>query len=248
MTATTTSPAPSESLLNKVRALLAKAESTTFPEEADAFRAKAYELMTKYQIEEALVAHARQEAAIISDRQVTIPAPFAREKAHLMSSVAKGLGLRPIILGGRGHGYVIHLFGTDADIERAEFLFTTLLLEVTRVISKTVPGSHGTARAWRASFVLGFAEKVRERLLEARRRSETEAQAAQAPGGTSVALVLADRTALINAAVHQVYPRLNTVRYNTRGTGYGAGQAAGARADLGGARIGKTGGRQAIGG
>lgn len=38
-------------MLERVRALLAKAESTTFPEEADAFRAKADELMTRYSIE-----------------------------------------------------------------------------------------------------------------------------------------------------------------------------------------------------
>ena len=38
-------------MLERVRALLAKASSTTFPEEADSFRAKADELMTKYAIE-----------------------------------------------------------------------------------------------------------------------------------------------------------------------------------------------------
>lgn len=37
-------------MLERVRALLAKAESTTFPEEADAFRAKADEIMTAYSI------------------------------------------------------------------------------------------------------------------------------------------------------------------------------------------------------
>lgn len=39
-------------MLERVRALLAKAASTNFPEEADAFRAKADELMTAYAIEQ----------------------------------------------------------------------------------------------------------------------------------------------------------------------------------------------------
>ena len=35
-------------MLERVRALLAKAESTTFPEEADALTAKAQQLMTRH--------------------------------------------------------------------------------------------------------------------------------------------------------------------------------------------------------
>ena len=38
---------PDEKVLGRVRALLAKAESTTFPEEAEALTAKAQELMAR---------------------------------------------------------------------------------------------------------------------------------------------------------------------------------------------------------
>src|SRR5438045_2689314 len=44
-------------MLAKVRALLAKAESTEFTDEADALTAKAQELMTRYSIDRALVDH-----------------------------------------------------------------------------------------------------------------------------------------------------------------------------------------------
>lgn len=45
-----------ERILGKVRALLAKAESTEFPEEAEALSARAQELMAKYRIDHALLA------------------------------------------------------------------------------------------------------------------------------------------------------------------------------------------------
>lgn len=41
-------------MLDKIRALLAKAESTQFPEEAQALTAKATELIAKYGLEEAI--------------------------------------------------------------------------------------------------------------------------------------------------------------------------------------------------
>jgi Protein of unknown function (DUF2786) len=48
-------------MLGRVRALLAKAESTEFPEEADAFTEKAQELMTRYSIDVAMVAATSME-------------------------------------------------------------------------------------------------------------------------------------------------------------------------------------------
>jgi hypothetical protein len=47
-----------ERILDKVRALLAKAESTEFPEEAEALSARAQELMAKYSIDQAVLADA----------------------------------------------------------------------------------------------------------------------------------------------------------------------------------------------
>src|ERR1035437_9378523 len=45
-----------ERILGKIRALLAKAESTEFTEEAEALSARAQELMAKYSIDHALLA------------------------------------------------------------------------------------------------------------------------------------------------------------------------------------------------
>ena len=62
--------------------------------------------------------------------------------------------------------------------------------------------------------------------------------------GTSTALVLRDRAALVQDAVATDYPRLRTMRRRSlTGTGRSDGFASGTRADLGAHRLG---GRRAL--
>ena len=62
------------------------------------------------------------------------------------------------------------------------------------------------------------------------------------PGGSSVALVLADREARVEQDVRRRYPRLRTSRISSGSSHHGrrAGQDAGRVADLGGSRLGGT--------
>jgi hypothetical protein len=61
----------SHKMLERVRALLAKADSTNFPEEAETFRAKADELMTRHSISQWAVeqAEAGRSAPIKPERR-----------------------------------------------------------------------------------------------------------------------------------------------------------------------------------
>ncbi len=77
--------------LHRVRSLLAKAESTTFEEEADALTAKAQQLMARHSITAALLASDGGGAAGSggpSARRVGIDDPYEAPKALLLSSVA----------------------------------------------------------------------------------------------------------------------------------------------------------------
>lgn len=65
-----------EKALSKVRALLAKAEATKFPEEAEAFSAKAQELMSRYSLHQAVVDHERGDAPAAAVRRVWIESPY----------------------------------------------------------------------------------------------------------------------------------------------------------------------------
>ncbi|MEO9222113.1 MAG: DUF2786 domain-containing protein, partial [Mycobacteriaceae bacterium] len=77
--------------LAKIRALLAKAESTDYPDEAEALTAKAQDLMTRYAID-AAVLHAKQGnnvAEEVRSRRVHIDKPYPDAKVTLLDSVAR---------------------------------------------------------------------------------------------------------------------------------------------------------------
>lgn len=68
-------------------------------------------------------------------------------------------------------------------------------------------------------------------------------------GGTSTALVLADRSDRVQRRVAEAYPRLRTApRRRLAGGGFGSGADAGRRADLGGTGVAGTGAAPGIAG
>ena len=117
-------------LLERVRKLLAKAgdESVT-PPEAQALTAKAAELMAKYGIDRALLAADQPETDRPADRIVTVENPWGRVKAHLLTGLATALRCQCVLLPARD-GMRVHLFGYASDLERADLLYTSLLVQM----------------------------------------------------------------------------------------------------------------------
>ena len=76
-----------------------------------------------------------------------------------------------------------------------------------------------------------------------------EKRAADAPAGDgrSAALVLADRTEVIERTLRAAYPVTRRSRGTYSGSGYGSGYAQGQRADIGTSRLGRTAGRALTG-
>ena len=214
-------------LLARVRKLLAKAEDPACtPAEAEAFTAKAAELIAKYGVDQALLAGTDPALDPVGDRVVTVPAPYARDKAGLLGAVAVALRCRVVYLERRSTAR-IHLFGHAADLERVELLFTSLLVQAAHGLAATEVPSFDHPAAFRRSWLAGFTEAIRARLTEAER-----AAAAEAPGAE---LVLVGRTELVDRRRDQTYP--NLIRLGPRrlaGSGRRQGYAAGRTADLGG--------------
>ncbi|WP_049570561.1 DUF2786 domain-containing protein [Nonomuraea sp. SBT364] len=214
-----------ERTLERVRKLLAKAERTDNEHERATFMAAASALMAKYGIDALDPAEPRRAPG---DRIVTLPGPWAREKARLVSLVAQALRCRPLLIGRGDGGQRVHVFGFAADLERAELLATSLLLQMASGLARVSPPDGVSAvRAYRRSWLLGFTDEVYRLLREAETRAEEESPVA----GT--ALVLADRRAEVERAVAAAYPRIRLSVPRTSGTGYRDGVAAGRRAELG---------------
>jgi hypothetical protein len=230
-----------DTMLEKVRKLLAKAEDPgCTPAEAAALNDKAAELIAKYGVDQALLAVARPEADPVGDATIAVHPPYALDKAGLLATVAGAMRCRTVRRKewqrGGGYAYLMHLFGAASDLERAELLYTSLLVQASYgLASAEVPGWEAPA-AFRRSWLAGFTRAVGARLHQAELRAHEGASAASGP---SLALVLADRSDRVDRRVAQVYPRLG--RSSPRrlsGSGLAGGVAAGQRADLGGVRVG----------
>jgi uncharacterized protein DUF2786 len=233
-----TSEAP-EKLLDRVRKLLAKAEAEgVTPPEAQALTAKAAELMARYGIDRALLAAARPETDAPGSRMVDLDNPWKRVKAHLLCGLGAATRCQCILLTTRT-GLRVHIFGFDSDIERTDVLYTSVLVQMSHGLATAIVPERASPRAWRRSWLLGFGAAVISRVKAAEQAAQASAeQAAPEPGqGKSTALVLADRSLVIRAAVQREYPVTRAARTTYSGTGYGAGYEKGQRADLGTRRI-----------
>jgi hypothetical protein len=216
-------------MLGKVRALLAKAESTTFPEEAESLSAKAQELMTRYRIDAALLSGVGGGPG---GRRIWIDDPYAAAKVSLLSAVARTNGCRAVEIGNLG---CVHVVGFSADLEVVELLHTSLLVQAAAAMHAAGPqvDARGRSRtkSFRRAFLLAYAWRIGGRLTEA--NDATEA-AADAERGGDLLPVLRRRDAEVDAALADAFPRLRDRRTTavTNAAGWGAGVAAADRADL----------------
>jgi hypothetical protein len=185
-----------DALLARVRKLLVKAEATgVTAEEAQALTAKAAELMAKYGIDRALLAAERPETDRPADRFIDIANPWARVQAHLLCGLASALRCQCVILPRSGPGTRIHMFGYTSDIERADVLYTSVLIQMWQGLAATpLPGRVQSARAWRRSWLLGFVTAVVARVRAAEDNAARQAAGPAAGAASRTALVLADRT------------------------------------------------------
>jgi Protein of unknown function (DUF2786) len=187
--ASTASFAADERMLSRIRSLLAKAESTEFPEEAEALSARAQELMAKYSIDHALLAAETGQAETPGGRRIAVDNPYEAPKATLLQIVAQANRCR--VVWSRELGLVT-VIGFPADLDAVELLFTSLLVQANTAMLRTGGKRDGAGRsrtrAFRQSFLLSYAVRIGERLTEAADHAEQEAVAEQrAAGGTAAA-------------------------------------------------------------
>ena len=231
---------PPTDLLDRVRKLLAKAEDEgVTPHEAEALTAKAAELMARYGIDRALLGALHPETDSPADRVFDLDNPWAAVKAHLLAGLASALRCQCILLSRRDPGSRVHVFGYQSDLERADILFTSLLVQMARALAmEPVPAAGGGAKAWRRSWMLGYASAVVARVRAAEEAAVANAADGDtAPHGTSAAVVLADRAVTVRRHAEQAYPRTRRTRVTYSGNGYQAGYREGQKADIGGAKV-----------
>ena len=223
--------------LDRIRKLLAKAEAAgVTPAEAEALTAKAAELMARYGIDRALLAASHPETDQPADRIITIPNPWAAVHAHLLVGIASAMRCK-CILPGASQGARVHIFGYTSDIDRAELLYTSLLVQMHHGLAGVRPPEWTrSVRAWRRSWLLGFATAVVTRVRAAERGAAQQADTGSA-GPRQAALVLASREQVVAGRAAAAYPVTRKARTTYTGTGYRDGFAKGSQADIGATRL-----------
>jgi hypothetical protein len=249
-----------EKMLEKVRKLLALAEDrAATPAEAEAFSAKAEQLMIDYAIDNAMLAESDPvKADKIIHRSMRLVQPHLKVKAGMLYEIGKCLsvGVAYEITDrndGQGIYCVMGLIGYEVDVEWVEVLFTSLELQRINALAKSVKNKsqYESGRAFTASFNHAFRTAVINRLKMSRQASvaRRDDETTAVPGDvslkkTSTALVLIAREERVNEEYRARFPyareKTTTYRYNSA-SGYRAGNAAGdnaqiARGSVGGAR------------
>ncbi len=223
-----------ESVLAKVRALLAKAESTTFEEEANALTAKAQELISRHAIDDALAQGAgHQPREVPRAQRIWVDDPYASAKGQLLAVV--GASNRARVIWDATYGYM-SVVGFESDLEAVEILFTSLLVQASHAMLARgkVSDERGRSRtrSFRQSFYLAFASRIHERLSAASREAATQASADL---GREVLPVLASRQDDVDAAMKRMFPSVRTMAgpAASNAEGWNAGRVAAEMASLG---------------
>jgi len=153
-------------LLNRIRALLAKAEATPYAAEAESFTAKAQDLMTRHAIDEALLGASEERIDVLAQR-IHLQSPYASTKASLLNAVGKANRCKVIYFDQLAIATVV---GVPVDVDQVEMLFTSLLIQATRAMAEAGaarPGSFDRSATFRRSFLTAYAVRIGERLSEA---------------------------------------------------------------------------------
>ncbi|MEU3982546.1 DUF2786 domain-containing protein [Streptomyces sp. NPDC026672] len=206
-------------MLTRIRALLAKAEATGFPEEAEALSAKAQELMARYSVDEALLAAGAPAPDAPGACRIGVEPPYEQAKAVLLDAVATANRCRAVWNEPFAFSTVV---GFEADLEAVELLYTSLLVQATHAMTRAEAaqraGGRRRTKTFRQSFLAAYAHRVGDRLAAA---AETQVTQDLLP-------VLVTRETAVTARLESMFPRTTTSRL--RGVSDEAGWTEGARA------------------
>lgn len=232
--------------LARVRALLAKAESTEFDEEAEALTAKAQELISRYALGQLLGSlgasvSSRQSGLALVTRRIWLEAPYVRAKGSLVHHVASANHAQAALSERHGFSLVV---GARHDVDAVDLLVSSLLVQATRAVLRHGRREDGfgtsRTRSYRQAFLYAYAARIGERLRESAETATAPAVDGSTAEGAPTAEqrerllpVLRDHDERVTRAFGELLP--NTTSRQVRisnGEGYAAGLVAADLAQL----------------
>jgi hypothetical protein len=229
----------SEALLDKVRKLLAKAERTDNANEAEAFSAKAAQLIAEHRLEPSHVRAALEYGTLGLRRLDLGRGAYVRARLALLDAVARNNDCEVVFETGAS-GTTAIVAGFEPDLDVTEVMYTSLHAQASSQMAAVRGRTPAATQRWRRSFLFGFATRVAELLEDARSRAAEPAAASSHLKRSAAGLpeVLA-RTARVRAFAAGAFGRVGTARAAApaQRSGWRDGHRAAGTADVGRSRV-----------
>lgn len=228
-------------IVETIAGLLAKAEGTDNPHEAETYTRKAEELMLKHNIDQAIVASKRpgQVRDEIVMERIPVQGQYAAALIRFGTIVTEPFSLKTYatLTTGKGVSAVswIWLVGHKSDIDQATVLINSLLIQSEHAMQwwwdtegRNTCAHLGPSKKYaaRREFFFAFCSGARQRLLETRKRVVEQT-------GNGAELVLVDRSKKVDAWADQNVEtsktragRAQAGDYSARVAGHAAGREA----------------------
>ncbi|KUI38333.1 DUF2786 domain-containing protein [Mycobacterium sp. GA-2829] len=166
-----------EKMLARIRALLAKAEATEYPDEAEALSSKAQALMVRHSLKEAVADHGKGRTPVAAVRRIWIDNPYVAAKVVLAQAVAQANRCRVVWI--KNLGCVVAV-GSETDLDLVDLLTTSLLVQANRAMlvagrRHDVRGQTRT-KSFRLAFLVAYAARIGQRLAAASSSATAEMQ------------------------------------------------------------------------
>jgi hypothetical protein len=242
-------------MLERIQALIHKAESTEHAEEADAFMAKAQELLTKYSLSEfdLKLIEGKQATDTIVTVPILISEPCAPAKLGLIATIARTNNCK-VVRGGyrrrdsknvvpedwktkqphrivtadnRSVNYcTAWVTGFSRDIDAITMLYTSMVIQIQATIGREGIPQYVNKGTYTSHFIQGFANAVRSRLAKAYKISEEELIKEHNDAGSDITPVIINRKKQVEEAHEAMWKgALRTVTGGYNRTSTGGGDA-----------------------
>lgn len=238
MTKSTAADPADQILVERVRKLLDKAARTDNPHEADAFAAKAAELVAQHRIDPARLASSAADPAELAVREILIGrGAYTRARLALLTAIGDAHDVR-VVFQARPEGTVAFCAGHRTDLDVVEVMYTSLHQQAATHMAHLKRSTGSATQQFRRSFLFGFAERIGELLAESRRDVEEAAQAS-AGDGTSVVVELRKRSERVDDFVASQWGRVRSAKPAAAvgAAGWQRGTEAADQADVGRSRL-----------
>ncbi len=225
-------------LIERVRKLLDKAARTDSAHEAEAFAAKAADLVARHRIdpEQLHQRGTRADDLAIRERPVGRGA-YVRGRISLLGNIAEAHDVR-MVFQATSTGSVAFLAGRSEDLDIVEVMYASLHAQVAHQMSGLRQSTGAATQRERRAFLFGFANRIGELLAESAATASTEARRRR-DGGAGTALAVRERRERVDQFAEESWGRVRAAGRPARlsADGYSRGVDAAERADVGRTRL-----------